>query len=151
MFLDATNEFFDDEDESFYNDITFDPLNFEAKLKTNNNHVNNSFNKNFIHSNNINTNININNNNLIYYHNNQNFNPKPHQSYQNNSNNKFSHFHNSEPVYCQQAQEQDQQQQQSSSGRILSPAIQAKSIQVNRNIPLPGAQKRPPHLRINND
>jgi len=149
LFLDASNEFFDDEDESFYNDITFDPLSFNTKLKTNNNHVNNSYNKNFFHSNNINTNTNN------YYHNNQNCNPKLYESYHNNSNNKFSHFNNSELVYCQQAQQSNQQQQdqqhQSFSGRVLSPAIEAKSVQVNRNIPLPGAQKRPPHLRINNE
>jgi len=35
--------------------------------------------------------------------------------------------------------------------RVLSPAISTKTIQANRNyVPLPGAQKRPPHLRINN-
>ncbi len=31
-------------------------------------------------------------------------------------------------------------------GRNLSPAVLAKSIQISRTIPLPGAQKRTPHL-----
>jgi hypothetical protein len=35
-------------------------------------------------------------------------------------------------------------------GRISSPAIVAKSIQINRTTPSPGTQKRPPHLRLNN-
>ena len=43
------------------------------------------------------------------------------------------------------------QEQKTVNGRTLSPAIPAKSIQVNRNIPFPAAQNRPPHLRINND
>ncbi len=34
---------------------------------------------------------------------------------------------------------------------IRSPAIQAKSIQINKTTALPGAQKRPPHLRMNNE
>jgi len=50
-----------------------------------------------------------------------------------------------------QAYRQQQQETIGANGRVLSPAIQAKSVQANRNIPLPGAQKRPPHLRINND
>ena len=34
---------------------------------------------------------------------------------------------------------------------IRSPAIQAKSIQINKTTALPGTQKRPPHLRMNNE
>ena len=34
---------------------------------------------------------------------------------------------------------------------IRSPAIQAKSIQINKQAALPGANKRPSHLRMNNE
>ena len=61
----------------------------------------------------------------------------------------------------QQYQHQYQQQQaqqpseinfmKATTGRTLSPAILAKSIQANRTIPLPGSSKRPPHLRLNNN
>lgn len=175
------SEFFEDEDESFYNDITFEPLVVDSKSQksnvtkassTQNNHnhsftnSHSQFNKHHYNRHNIENTYNHfqahnNNNNhqnhqmtSQFYINHSN----PYLSYNSNLNKLNFNTDTASGVASSSSQfqpheqpQQDQHQRMSTSGRILSPAIQAKSVQVNRNIPFPGAQKRPPHLRINND
>lgn len=165
------SEFFEDEDESFYNDITFEPLVVDSKSQkrnvTNASSTQNNHNHNYTNSHSQFNNHHYNRHNIenTYNHFLQQNHQMTNQFYINHSNPYLSYNNNPNKLNFNtdmttavassssqfQQQPQDQQQPMSTNGRILSPAIQAKSIQVNRNIPFPGAQKRPPHLRINND
>jgi p70 ribosomal S6 kinase len=101
-FFDLDDELNDDE--SFYNDITFDQLNFNPKQQQT--HPSNNVVKNKRDTTTTTTNTvtpTINNPSLI-----------------------------------------------NGSIRTQSPAINAKTIQINRTTPSPGAHNRPPHLRLNN-
>lgn len=147
FFIDPSNnsDLFDDEDESFYNDITFDPLVIKTSNKPHNSLNHNS--------------VIISNNNLVNNSNQFPINQFPiNQSAQNDttffngiSQNSMS---NSNKMQINPPVEQNIDYESSSKnfihGRIVSPAITAKSVNINRTAALPGAQKRPPHLRLNN-
>lgn len=116
QFLDSiSNEFYyEDDDESFYNDITFDSSTFQIpnkNLPTNTNRMN------YSNQSKSNDNFNQNANGFI------NKEDQPGSSVASN-------------LY-----------------RVMgrtSPAMIAKSIQINRATPSPGSQNRPAHLRLNN-
>ena len=140
FFLDPSNnsDLFDDEDESFYNDISFDPLVIQPSHKSQNNLNNNNNNNNSI----IITNNNFNSPNQFHIN----------HSAQNDS--AYFKMNSSNQTRLNSPIEHNTSYDSSNMnlihGRTVSPAITTKSVNINRTTPLPGAQKRPPHLRLNN-